>query len=179
MKDEGRGQAAGGEITVPRWAVAIPLAAGLGLALSIGFLLWLVAGGVNPARPEIALASYARWLLAGSMAGAVLTAAIPVSARAAWLARISYASSVFYLGFLAVLGWPALPWVLFAAACALLAALRRSDLANAGTPLLLFHVMCSLGALYMTFQLGKFLAAWPAFLDVLKGLWLVVASTPT
>ena len=154
-------------------SIATPLAAWLGLGLSAGFLLWVVGSGEHGvAAPAAALGSYARWLLVGLAVAAVLVAVGTAAGQRAWLARASYASCLFYLGFLAVLDWRPLPWALVAGACALLVALRRSDLTNASVPLVLLHAMGSLGGLYLSFQLRTFLAAWPAFRDVLAALWL-------
>jgi hypothetical protein len=158
-------------------SLATPLAAWLGLGLSAGFLLWVVGSGEHGlAAPAAALGAYAWWVLVGLAVAAVLVAVGAAAQQRAWLARASYASCLFYLGFLVVLDWRPLPWVLLAGACLLLVPLRRSDLTNASGPLVLLHAMGSLGALYMSFQLRTFLAAWPAFRDVLAALWL--ALTP-
>jgi hypothetical protein len=150
------------------------LATWLGLGASIGFYVWILGiGRAGPGTPEVALGSYGRSLLPGLAASAALVGLGFALGQAAWLARASYASCLLYCACLATLGPPPLRWAALAAACALLAALRRSALTNASSALLLLHAMGSLSGLYLTFQLRTFLAAWPAFREVLGALWLL------
>jgi hypothetical protein len=153
------------------------LAAWLGLGAAGGFFVWtlgLAAGGAG--APPAALASYAKSLLAGLAASGIAVALAPWAMAGAWLARASYASCALYAGFLTTLGWQGWPWLLLAAAAGVLALLRRSDLSHAARELLLLHAMGTLGALYASFQLPTFLAAWPAFRETFGGLWLVLTS---
>jgi hypothetical protein len=161
------------------WNAAIPsaLAAWVGLGASAAFLAWILGWGPDgPGAPEAALGSYGRSLLAGLVVSGVVAALGTALGQAAWLARAGYASCLLYAAFPATLGWRSWPWLLLAAAAALLASLRRRDFTHAAQPLLLVHAMGSLGGLYACFQLRTFLAAWPTFRDVLSGLWLVLAS---
>jgi hypothetical protein len=154
---------------------AVVLVAALGLGSSLGFFLWLVAGGAaGVGEIEPALRSYSGWLLAGLAIGGLLAGATAALAGPAWLARAGYASCLLYAGCFAGGAGRYLPWGLLVAAGAALAALRRTHCAGALRAILLLHAMGTLGGLYMRFQLPVFLAAWPAFREVLAGLRLLL-----
>jgi hypothetical protein len=153
------------------------LAAWLGLGACVGFLAWVLGFGLDgPGAPQAALESYGRSLLTGLAVSGVAVALGAALGQGAWLARASYASCLFYAGFLATLGWRLWPWLLLAAAAALLASLRRRDFTHATQPLLLLHAMGSLGGLYAALQLRTFITAWPMFRNVLSALWLLLTS---
>lgn len=153
------------------------LTAWLGLGASVGFLAWVLGFGLGgPGAPEAVLDSYGRSLLTGLAVSGVVVAVGAALGQSAWLARASYASCLLYAGFLATLGWRPWPWLLLAAAAALLAPLRRRDFTHAAQPLLLLHAMGSLGGLYAAFQLKTFLTGWPMFRNVLSALWLLLTS---
>jgi len=162
-----------------RDATATLLASWAGLGLASGFFLWtLGVGAGGPGAPETVLWPYAGSVSVGLGVGGVLAALVRAAAGTAWLARAGYASSLLYLGSLVTL-WQPLAWAALAGACSVLVPLRRSDCTNANAPLLLLHAMGSLSGLYVCFQLRTYLATWPAFRDVLAGLWLLVRSVPS
>jgi hypothetical protein len=153
------------------------LAAWLGIGAAAAFFTWNfeLRPGAAPAV-DVALPSYGWALLLALAASGIAVALGSALGQVAWMARASYASCLLYAGFLATLGWPWLPWLLIAAAIALLVALKRRNFSRAGIELLLLHGMGTLGALYACFQLPTFLAAWPAFREVAGALWLVLTS---
>ena len=153
------------------------VAAWFGIGAAGAFFAWALAvrSEVAPAV-DVALPAYGWAVLIGLSSSGAVVALGAALGQVAWLARASYASCVFYVAFLATFGGWWVPWLLLGGAGVMLVALRRRDLSQSGVELLLLHAMGTLGALYATFQLRTFLAAWPAFREVAGSLWLVLSS---
>lgn len=153
------------------------VSAWLGIGAAAAFFAWALelGSGAAPAV-DVTLPTYGWALLLGLAASGVVVALGSALGQVTWLARASYASCILYAGFLTTLGWSWLPWLLIVAAIVMVVALRRRDVSHAAAELLLLHAMGTLGALYASFQLHAYLAAWPAFREVASSLWLVLVS---
>ena len=143
------------------------------LGAASGFLLWSLrveAAGADAIEASLRL--YASSLMIGLLLSGI--------ALAGWrghfsaLGFVGYGSGVVYLGFGTALGWSLLPAVLAASAAALIVCGRARWVVAAEPPLLLAHVMGTVSGLYLFFHLREFLSAWPAFREVLQGLWMLV-----
>jgi hypothetical protein len=163
-----------GEKVIPRVLVLW-----FGLGASTGFLLWtLRSDSQEIQRLETGLAFYGSSLLIGLLVGGISLLLFRwVGAEWESIGLVGYLSSLFYLGFLKVLGWSFIPWLLIVAVFILLRVFlhRKKDLA-VGPSLVLFHVMGTVSGLYMAFHLRDFLKGWGPFQDVVKGLWLILSQ---
>jgi hypothetical protein len=160
-----------------RNAIAPTLELWVGLGAATGYLLWAVR--VEPAGVEgieTALRLYASSLLTGLLVTAAVLACLRwLRMPPASLGMVSYASCVVYLGFGKALGWTVVPWALAAAAGVVMVLARTRRHVPAGPALPLLHTMGTVSGLYLFFHLREFLSAVPAFQDVLKALWLLIA----
>jgi hypothetical protein len=99
--------------------------------------------------------------------------------RVEWesIGLMSYISCLFYLGFLKVLGWDLIPWLLILVGLILMGALLHRKKGLVVRPsLFLFHWMGTMSGLYMAFHMRDFLKGWGPFQDVVKSLWLILSQ---
>ena len=145
------------------------------LGAASGFLIW--SARVEPAGPDAvaaALQLYVSSVLLGLLVSALVLGGLRVLRwPAPWLGFASYAAGTVYLGCGKALGVAFLPAVLLASAVALAVAGRTRWRVAAEPALVLAHVMGSVSALYLFFHLREFLAALPAFRDVLQAFWML------
>ena len=148
-----------------------------GLGVATGFLLWVMFSGTGELQQvAVGLQRYLYFLLPVGLATAAVVCALLWFAGAwSFAASLSYVSCVFYFGFLKVLGWWFVPWVLIVVAV-ILSFRSRKLVIETRSPLLLLHLMGSMGGLYMTFNLGKFLQPWGFFMETVQSLWLLAVG---
>jgi hypothetical protein len=147
----------------------------LSLGAASGFLLWsLRVESTGTDAIEASLRLYASSLMIGLLLSGIALGGLHALRRdSSGLGLVSYASGVVYLGFGTALGWSLLPALLAVAAAALIVCGRGRWVVAAEPPLLLAHVMGTVSGLYLFFHLREFLSAWPAFREVLQGLWML------
>ena len=169
MNDTSRNITASGgvvEILVP-W---------LCLSLAGTALLWTLASGpAQLADPEAGLAGYLTHFTSGALAAGVLCGALFAFGATPLLARLAVSSTLAYVCVLKVIGFSIAPWAGLALALAGAFAVRRAILIR-GPLLLLLHTMGTMAALYLVFAVGKYLASWRPFLDVLRAMWWYVSA---
>jgi hypothetical protein len=142
---------------------------------SIGFLLWIIfssSGELHPA--PVGFRRYMFFFPVGLAVSGVAGALLWFFGAWSVAGRLSYLSCIFYFGFLKVLGWPFVPWILLIVASIEFMRTREVQVVTRWF-LLLLHVMGSLAGLYMTFNLGRFLQPWGSFQEVVRSLWLLVS----
>jgi len=149
----------------------------LSLGLATGFLLWITLSGLGELEQvAVGLRRYLFFLLPVGMAAAgVICTLLWFTDYWVFVIRLSAVSCVFYLGFLKVLGWVFIPWVLIAVAAIGLFRIRKLAIETRSS-LLLLHSMGSLSGLYMTFNLNKFLQPMELFMETVQSLWLLVVG---
>lgn len=126
------------------------------LAVAGALLGWAI--GASPEEMQqayVALPSLLALLTWTAPAAAVAGLALAWSGAHAWLSRVALAAACGYLGALKVLGFAFLPWL--ALALVVLAAARTRRLVTP-VALLLVHAMGLMSALYLAFNLGRYLA---------------------
>ena len=149
----------------------------LSLGLATGFLLWITLSGLGELEQvAVGLRRYLFFLLpVGLAAAGVICTLLWFTDYWVFVIRLSAVSCVFYLGFLKVLGWAFIPWVLIAVAAIGLFRIRKLAIETRSS-LLLLHSMGSLSGLYMTFNLNKFLQPMELFMETVQSLWLLVVG---
>ena len=149
------------------------------IGLSLTFLFWVLRGEPDTLQNlEAGLKRYGSYLipcltLAGFLLG--FFRLLGVTARA--MGWIAYISSLFYIGFLKVIGWNMTPWVLLFLGIILMLFFiwKKSDF-EIRPSLLLFHGMGTISGLYLSFHLNEFLMGWPGFQDMIQGLWTILSE---
>ncbi len=148
----------------------------ISLSASTGFLFWILRGDPQEIQKlETGLPLYGSSLLIGLLVGGILLVLLRL-VRVEWesIGMVSYISSLFYLGFLKVLGWRLIPWLLIVAMLIMVRiSLPRRKVLAVYPSLVLFHAMGTVSGLYMAFHLWDFLKGWVPFQDVVRSLWLV------
>ncbi len=148
----------------------------LALSGATGFFLWLVNGSPAELREiQAGLARYAFFLLPGAAIAGTVTLTMRALGARRLLAILCYSSCMVYFGFLKVLGWNLMPWVMVALIAPAFVRLRKTE-ASAGSTLLLLQCMGTMAGLYMSFHLQDFLGAWEPFKEVVAGLWLMITG---
>ena len=149
----------------------------LSLGLATGFLLWITLSGLGELEQvAVGLRRYLFFLLpVGLAAAGVICTLLWFTDYWVFVIRLSVVSCVFYLGFLKVLGWAFIPWVLIAVAAIGLFRIRKLAIETRSS-LLLLHSMGSLSGLYMAFNLDKFLQPMELFMETVQSLWLLVVG---
>jgi hypothetical protein len=139
------------------------LAPGFALALAFSFAAWSVQGTPGlMSRPDLALAAYL-----GSLPFGLASAAIATAIGIAWerargaVATLAEVSIVLYAGFLKVLGWEWLPWLLVAGVVGCWLLRVRAQPTASPALLATMHVQGLVTGLYLAFHLEDFLAGWP------------------
>ena len=147
------------------------------IGLPLTFLFWVLQGEPETLQNiEIGLDLYGFALIPCLMLAGILLGLFHlfgVTGRA--MGWIAYISSIFYIGFLKVIGWNMTPWVLLFLGIILMLFFiwKKSDF-EIRPSLFLFHGMGTISGLYMSFHLNEFLMGWPGFKDMIQGLWIIL-----
>ncbi|HJP39374.1 MAG TPA: hypothetical protein QF499_09640 [Gammaproteobacteria bacterium] len=143
---------------------------------SIGFLLWVIFSGTGELHSvPVGFRRYMFFFPVGLAVSGVAGVLLWFAGAWAVTGRLSYLSCVFYFGFLKVLGWTFVPWILLIVASIEFVRTREIQV-ETRLSLLLLHVMGSLAGLYMAFNMGRFLQPWGSFQEVVRSLWLLVSG---
>lgn len=157
-----------------KWSAAV--SGWLGLSAPMAFFIWTLSSG--PAELQLLKIGWPRYLLslmAGLIVSGILVLLIRPTSAKHQTALLGYAACLGYFGFLKVLGWSLLPWLLMIAIIPAYVYLHRSRV-TVGSSVLILHVMGTMTGLYMAFHLQEFLAAWEPFKDVVASMWLMITG---
>lgn len=141
------------------------------LSAAVCFLLWTILSGPGELQSvPVGLHRYLVFAPVGFATAGAACALLWFSGAWRTAAHFSLASCTVYLGFLKVLAWNFIPWVLIFVAGIGFVRARQSSLETSWS-LLLLHVMGTIAGLYMAFHLNEFLYGWKPFEEVIRSLW--------
>lgn len=158
----------------PARGLKLLLPAWLGLSLALGFLaLGIALPAGPPGDPQAVVAAWSAFLGPAAFAAMLVCGALAWTGREDFAGRLLVGALGAYLACLIVTGLPGIVAGALVASLGLCVATRPGE-RDPGM-LLLLHAMGTIGGLYVIINLHRYLAAGPAFRDILRALkWLVV-----